>query len=99
MLEIIKTKEMKSTTKVEGILVQTSDKQWYAITRLMPPRFGWYLRCSPSTSTGRMSFGNEIYMYPTGGSKPEFQEGIDELMNVLNNGKKGKMDPPNYNQR
>ena len=38
-------------------------------------------------------------MYPTGGSKPEFQEGIDELMNVLNNGKKGKMDPPNYNQR
>ena len=70
MLEIIKTKEMKSTTKVEGILVQTSDKQWYAITRLMPPRFGWYLRCSPSTSTGRMSFGNEIYMYPTGGSKP-----------------------------
>lgn len=98
MLEVIKTKEMKSTTKVEGILVQMSDKQWYAITRMMPPRFGWYLRCSPSTSTGRLTFGNELFMYPTKG-KPEFEEGIKELTDVLNNVKEGRIEKPNYNQR
>lgn len=98
MLEVIKTKEMKSTTKVEGILVQMSDKQWYAITRMMPPRFSWYLRCSPSTSTGRLTFGNELFMYPTKG-KPEFEEGIKELTAILNKQKEGRLEHPNYNQR
>ena len=98
MLEVIKTKEMKSTTKVEGVLVHMSNKEWYAITRMMPPRFGWYLRCSPSTSTGRLSFGNEIFMYPTKG-KAEFEEGIKELTAILNKQKEGRLEHPDYNQR
>ena len=98
MIEVLKTKEMKSTTKVEGLLVQMNDKQWYAITRMMPARHGWYLRCSPSTSTGKLSFGNEIYMYPTGREKAEFQEGIDELLDILNGKKGGRLEHPNYNR-
>ena len=99
MIEVLRTKPMKSTTKVEGILVQMSNKEWYSVTRLQPPRFGWYIRCAPSTSTGRLTFGNEIFFYSTGAKKLEFEEGIKELTAVLNNEKEGKLDPPNYNQR
>lgn len=95
-IEVVKTKEMKSTTKVEGILVQMSNKQWYAITRLQPPRFSWYLRCAPSTTTGRQSMTEEIFMYPTKG-KPDIEEGITELKNVLNGVKEGRIEKPNYN--
>ena len=84
MITVLRTKPMKSTTKVEGILVQMSNKEWYSITRMMPPRFGWYIRCAPSTSTGKMMFGND---------------GIKELTAVLNKQKEGRLDPPNYNQR
>ena len=96
MLEVIKTKEMKSTTKVEGILVQMSDKNWYAITMVQPPRFSWYLRCAPSTTTGRQSMTDEVFMYPTKG-KPTFEEGIKELTDVLNGVKEGRVERPNYN--
>jgi hypothetical protein len=99
MIQVIKTKEMKSTTKVEGLLVQVDNKQWYAITRMQPARFGWYLRCAPSTSTGKLNFGNELYMYPTGNKKAEFQEGIDELLDILNGKKEGRLEHPDYNQR
>ena len=99
MITVLRTKPMKSTTKVEGILVQMSNKEWYSITRMMPPRFGWYIRCAPSTSTGKMMFGNEVFFYPTGGTKAEFDDGIKELTAVLNKQKDGRLDPPNYNQR
>ena len=98
MIQVIKTKPIKSTTKVEGIAVHTSDKKWYAITRMQPARFGWYLRCCPSTSTGRLSFGDEIYMYPTRG-KAEFEEGIKELLAILNGEKEGRLEQPDYNRR
>jgi len=96
MLEVIKTKEMKSTTRVEGMLVQMSDKNWYAITRVQPPRFGWYILCAPSTTTGKTVFGKELFMHPTKG-KPEFEEGIKELTDVLNGIKEPRIEKPNYN--
>ena len=89
---------MKSTTKVEGLLVQMDNKQWYAITRMQPARFGWYLRCGPCTTTGRMDLVNDIlYMIPTK-TKQEFQVGIDLLVDILNGKKAAVIDMPNYNR-
>ena len=83
MIQVLKTKPMKSTTKVEGLLVQMDNKQWYAITRMQPARFGWYLRCGPCTTSGRMDLINDIlYMIPTK-TKQEFQVGIDLLVDIL----------------
>ena len=36
MIKIIKEKPIKSTTKVEGILVQVTGGQWYGITIFQP---------------------------------------------------------------
>lgn len=100
MIQVLKTKEMKSTTNVEGLLVQMDNKQWYAITRMQPARFGWYLRCGPCTSTGKMDLMKDIlYMIPTGNTKEEFQVGIDYLVDILNGNKEAVIDMPNYNQR
>tara|TARA_R110002050_G_scaffold100750_1_gene208613 strand:- start:121 stop:423 length:303 start_codon:yes stop_codon:yes gene_type:complete len=99
MIQVLKTKEMKSTTKVEGILVQMNNKQWYAITRMQPARFGWYLRCGPCTSTGKMDLLHDIlYMLPTK-SKEEFQFGIDYLLDILNGKKEAIIKMPNYTQQ
>jgi len=99
MIQVLKTKEMKSTTNVEGLLVQMDNKQWYAITRMQPARFGWYLRCGPCTTSGKMDLIKDIlYMIPTG-TKQEFQVGVDILVDVLNGKKEPVIDMPNYNQR
>lgn len=82
MIEVVKTKELKSSTKVEGILVFMSDGQWYGITRMMPPRSPWFLRGSTSGSTGKLSM-NDIFM-KSYSSKPSLEEGIDMLVRVLN---------------
>tara|TARA_R100000951_G_scaffold26650_3_gene22599 strand:- start:374 stop:670 length:297 start_codon:yes stop_codon:yes gene_type:complete len=98
MIQVIKTKEMKSSTKVEGLLVQMSNNQWYALTRLMPPRHGWYLRCGPSSSTGKMDLVKDVlYMMPYASVKPEFQDGIDLLTNILNGNEEAVITMPNYN--
>ncbi len=100
MIQVLKTKPMKSTTKVEGLLVQMNTKQWYAITRMKPARFGWYLRCGPCTTSGKMDLIKDIlYMIPTGNTKQEFQFGIDLLVDILNGKKDAVIDMPNYNQR
>ncbi len=93
MLEVIKTKEMKSSTKVEGIVVQMSNKQWYGITRMQPARFGWYLRCGPSTTSGRMDLDTTLYMIPTK-VKEDFQVGIDYLVDILNGKKEAIINMP-----
>ena len=100
MIEVIKTKAMKSTTKVEGLLVQMNDKQWYAITRMMPARHGWYLRCGPCTTSGRMDLIKDLlFMMPYRMVKPEFQDGIDTLVSILNGKSEPIVDMPNYNQQ
>ena len=41
MIKIIKEKPIKSTTSVEGILIQVTGGQWYGITRFRPARNPW----------------------------------------------------------
>lgn len=82
MIEIVKTKELKSTTKVEGIMVLMSNGEWYGITRLMPARSPWIIRGSSSTRTGRLSNTDIFTKMCT--SKPDLLEGIGILKEILN---------------
>lgn len=82
MIQVVKTKELKSTTSVEGVLVLMSDGQWYGVSRMMPPRSTWVIRGSSASRTGRLSM-DDIFMKRCT-SKPDLQEGIDMLTRVLN---------------
>jgi len=85
MIEIVKEKPIKSSTAVEGIMIQVTGGQWYGITRFMAPRNPWMGRCAKATTTGRMNFtaGSELYQsrYTT---KPEWEELKTMLIDVLN---------------
>lgn len=82
MIQVVKTKELKSTTSVEGVLVLMSNGEWYGISRVRPPRSSWYIRGSVSTRTGKLSM-EDIFMKKCK-EKPDFDEGISILTNVLN---------------
>jgi len=82
MIEVKKTKAIKSSTNVSGVLVQTTEDKWYAVTMYMPTRNPWFLRATPSTSTGKSS-STEIFLKKCK-SKPEIEEGVDMLIRVLN---------------
>ena len=78
MIKIVKEKPIKSTTSVEGILVQVTGGQWYG-------RNPWLGRASKSTTTGRMEFtvGSETFQMQFK-DKPTFEELKETLINVLN---------------
>jgi hypothetical protein len=82
MIEIVKTKELKSATKVEGVLLQMSNGEWYGVTRMQPARSPWIIRGSAASRTGRLSM-DDIFMKRCT-SKPDIQEGVDMLTRVLN---------------
>ena len=65
MIEIIKQKPIKSSTSVEGIIVQVTGGQWYGITVFQPARNPWLGRCGKSSSTGRMYFGFGTELFQT----------------------------------
>ena len=85
MIEIIKEKPIKSSTKVEGILIQVTGGQWYGITRFQAARNPWMGRAAKSTNTGRMEFtrGSETFQQ-TFNAEPNFEELKATLINVLN---------------
>ena len=85
MIKIVKEKPIKSTTSVEGILVQVTGGQWYGITMFRPARNPWLGRASKSTTTGRMEFtvGSETFQMQFK-EKPNFEELKETLVNVLN---------------
>ena len=85
MIKIVKEKPIKSTTSVEGILVQVTGGQWYGITAFRPARNPWLGRASKSTTTGRMEFtaGSETFQMQFK-EKPTFEELKETLVNVLN---------------
>ena len=91
MIEIIKQKPIKSSTSVEGIIVQITGGQWYGITVFQPARNPWMGRCGKSSSTGRMDFGFGTELFQTRfKEKPEGFEGLKTmLIDVLN----GKSEP------
>ena len=85
MIEIIKEKPIKSSTSVEGILVQVTGKQWYGITMFRPARNPWIGRAGKSTTTGRMEFGLGTETFQQSYSdKPSFEELKTVLIGVLN---------------
>jgi len=96
MIEIIKEKPLKSTTSVEGILVQVTGGQWYGITRFQPSRNPWFGRAAKSTSTGRIEFGRgtEVFQKIYKGA-PEYEELKTILVQVLN-GAEPTLDKMNY---
>tara|TARA_B110000977_G_C10877489_1_gene416134 strand:- start:96 stop:389 length:294 start_codon:yes stop_codon:yes gene_type:complete len=85
MIKIVKEKPIKSSTSVEGILVQVTGGQWYGITTFRPARNPWLGRASKSTTTGRMEFtsGSETFQQAYK-EKPTFEELKETLMAVLN---------------
>jgi len=84
MIEIIKEKPLKSTTRVEGLLVRVTGGEWYAITRYQPSRNPWYGRAIKSTSTGRIDFNNNPIYVKRYAASPELEELKTLLINVLN---------------
>jgi len=85
MIEIIKEKPIKSSTKVEGILIQVTGGQWYGITRFRAARNPWMGRAIKSTTTGRMDItsGNEVFQKRFN-SNPEWDVLKKMLIDVLN---------------
>jgi hypothetical protein len=96
MIQIIKEKPLKSTTKVEGILIQVTGGQWYGITRFQPARNPWFGRAGKSTSTGRIDFGrDEAVFMKKFMSNPTWDELKTMLVNVLN-GEEPSQDKMSY---
>jgi len=96
MIKIVKEKPIKSTTSVEGILVQVTGGQWYGITAFRAARNPWMGRASKSTTTGRMEFtrGSELFQMRFN-EKPTFEELKTTLIEVLN-GAEAVKDQINY---
>ena len=94
--KIVKTKTLRSTTAVEGTLVQVTGGQWYAVTRVMPPRSPWYTRGCIATSTGRLSMEmSDMVFMKSHAAKPSVEEAIELLMSILN-GAESIKDLPTY---
>ena len=80
-------KEIKSTTKVQGILVECSNGQFYAITKMQPVRNPWFIRCVPSNSTGSTTatIKEEIFsLSMKSKGEPDFEVGTELLTSILN---------------
>jgi hypothetical protein len=95
-IKIVKTKILRSTTAVEGTLIQVTGGKWYAVTRLMPPRSPWYSRACIATPTGRLSMERaDMVFMKSHGTKPSLEEAVEMLMSVLNGAEPIK-DLPTY---
>ena len=86
MIQIIKEKPLKSTTNVQGLLVQITGGQWYGLTKMQPPRNSWFGRAGKSTTTGRIDFDRKAVLFMKRyKSEPTFEELKELLMDILNN--------------
>ena len=84
-ITVVKTKPLKSTTSVEGVLVQCSNNNWYAVLTMRPSRNPWYMKAVSATSTGRTNITEEQFSKRcTGSTRPDTEEGIQILLNALN---------------
>tara|TARA_B100000780_G_scaffold14431_1_gene9702 strand:+ start:88 stop:375 length:288 start_codon:yes stop_codon:yes gene_type:complete len=84
MIEIIKEKPIKSSTSVEGILVQVTGKQWYGITMFRPARNPWIGRAAKAKGNRvDIGFGTETFQQGFT-TQPTFEELKTILVNVLN---------------
>ncbi len=86
MIQIIKEKPLKSTTNVQGLIVQVTGGQWYGLTKMQPPRNTWFGRAGKSTSTGRMDYDRNAALFMKSyRSEPTFEEIKELLLDILNN--------------
>lgn len=84
-ITVLKTKPLKSTTSVEGVLVQCSDNQWYAILTMRLSRNPWFMKSVSATSTGKTNVKEEQFSKRCSGSaRPDVEEGTQILLNALN---------------
>jgi hypothetical protein len=84
-ITVIKTKPLKSTTNVEGVLVQCSNNNWYAVLTMRPSRNPWYMKAVSATSTGRTNITEEQFSKRcTGNIRPNVEDGTQILLNALN---------------
>jgi hypothetical protein len=84
-ITVIKTKPLKSTTSVEGTLVQCSNNLWYAIITMRPSRNPWFMKAVSATSTGRTDISAEHFsMKCAGVNRPNPEDGVQTLLNALN---------------
>lgn len=84
-ITVIKSKPLKSTTSVEGTLVQCSNNQWYAILTMHPSRNPWFMKSVSATSTGRTNINDEQFsMKCAGPNRPNPEDGVQVLLNALN---------------
>jgi hypothetical protein len=95
MIEIIKEKPLKSTTRVEGLLVRVTGGEWYAITKYQPSRNPWFGRAVKSTSTGRIDFNSNAIFVKRYARAPELEELKTILVDVLN-GAEAPQDKPSF---
>ncbi len=85
LIKVIKTKPMRSTTQVEGILVNCSNNKWYAIMTMQPSRNPWFMKSVASTSTGKSNLKEEQFSVRCPGPvRPDSQKGIEILLDALN---------------
>lgn len=97
MIQIIKEKPLKSTTNVQGLIVQVTGGQWYGLTKMQPPRNTWFGRAGKSTSTGRMDYDRSAALFMKSyRSEPTFEEIKELLLDILNNGVEAPRDEMVY---
>lgn len=84
------TSPIKSTTEVQGILAECSNGKYYIITKMMPKRNPWFIRCVPSNGAGKTKYvpvEKETFCLSMGSKgEPDFELGINVLEEVLNGG-------------
>jgi hypothetical protein len=84
-ITVIKSKPLKSTTSVEGTLVQCSNNKWYAILTMRPSRNPWFMKSVSATSTGRTDISDEQFSMKCAGTmRPNPEDGVQVLLNALN---------------
>ena len=90
-MTVLEQKPLKSTTKVEGILVKLENGQHYAITRYRPARSSWRLRAVEATRTGRTS--DTVIFDKRITSDTTLDDGIPKLIYYIEHPSSDSQDP------
>jgi len=84
-ITVVKTKPLKSSTNVKGIVVTCSNESHYAIIKMLPSRNPWFIRGLPSSVTGRTDTKKDNALFSQRRStEPNLQDGIEMLLMALN---------------
>ena len=90
-MKILETKPLKSTTRVEGLLVKLENGQHYAVTLYRPARSAWRVRVVEATRTGRLS--ETVICDKRVTPKPSLEQATDLLIYYMSNPTDDPIDP------